>query len=103
MEAAAVVIPIDADPRLIALFVARDGAIVVLEAAKLALPPLPDIPGEFVGKINLQLGTRGLSGQVRGEYCDQQCTALAGGRLSLLPQPQACIAIPLLGDVCTPI
>ncbi len=67
---------------------------------------IPDFDyGTLEGKIALSLGTRGLSGEVSGDYCESGggCTRLAGGRVKVGDPLTACIDVPPgLGEFCAP-
>ncbi len=92
------VTPIDLDPRLAALFIARDTANVALEVAKQPFELFPTIDADIEAKMNLQLGVSGVSGKVEASVAGQP---LLGGSVSILPRPNLCITLPVIGDVCT--
>jgi len=60
--------------------------------------------GDFVGAIDLGIGTGGLFGDVSGQYCPTggTCVTLAGGSLQVGDPMQACIDIPAVGPACAP-
>ena len=61
--------------------------------------------GEFVGNVDLLLGSSGLGGNVAGDYCyNGNCQTLAGGRVKVTGNAlEACITIPGgIGEVCAP-
>ena len=101
-EAAAVVTPIDLDPRVAALFVARDTTILVLEGAKQVLVGLEQLKGRLRAALALRIGSAGLSGDVQGQACwADSCYPLGGGRVAIIPQPLVCVTIPVVGgEVC---
>jgi hypothetical protein len=67
---------------------------------------IPDFDyGTFKGVVDLGIGTSGLTGQVKGQYCQSSsgCTTLAGGRVELSSnKPEACIDVAGLGEFCAP-
>ncbi len=67
---------------------------------------VPDFDyGSFVGSVEVVIGTSGLGGEVKGEYCASggSCTTLAGGRVKLSSnKPEACVDVPGLGEFCAP-
>lgn len=67
---------------------------------------IPDFDyGSFVGSVDVAIGTSGLGGEVKGEYCATggNCTTLAGGRVKLSSgKPEACIDVPGVGEFCAP-
>ena len=102
MEAAAVVTPLDADPRVAGLFVARDVAIAALGVAKGVLTGLEQLEGRLVADLHLNIGTAGLDGSVQGQACwASRCYSTGGGRVTLQPKPQVCLTIPAVaGEIC---
>lgn len=102
LEAAAVVTPIDADPRVAGLFVARDVAIAALEVAKDALTGLQRLEGRLAAELYLNIGIGGLDGSVQGKACwASECYSTGGGRVTLQLKPQVCLTIPAVGgEVC---
>ena len=92
------VTPVDLDPRLAALFIARDTANVALEIAKKPFELFPTIDADIEAKMDLQLGVSGVSGKVKASVAGQP---LLGGSVSILPKPNLCITLPVIGDVCT--
>lgn len=92
-------LPTDADPRIIALFGARDIAITALDIAKLALIDLPATPGDLRASILVSLGTKGLKGELA---VSAGSVDLAGGRVSFSGKPEACVTVGKLGEVCAP-
>ncbi|HYQ14412.1 MAG TPA: hypothetical protein VEQ58_01600, partial [Polyangiaceae bacterium] len=67
---------------------------------------VPDFDyGSFAGSIAVEIGTSGLGGEVKGEYCatGSSCTTLVGGRVKVTSgKPEACIDVPGLGEFCAP-
>jgi hypothetical protein len=68
---------------------------------------IPDVHlGDFRGEVNVTIDTQsGAGGSLRGEYClpaGGGCIPLAGGSVSLSGDPEACITVPGVGDVCAP-
>ncbi|MGH1484918.1 MAG: hypothetical protein ACRBCI_01785 [Cellvibrionaceae bacterium] len=98
LEAAAKTFPIDLDPRIISLFVAKETANLALEVAKLPFASVPFIEGDFSGDIELSLGTRGISGNVSANI---NGFSLLEGSLGFDPRFEACIKIPTFGLACT--
>ena len=99
-EAAVVITPIDLDPRVAGLIVARDGAIVALEVIKAPFQAMPIIEGDYSGEIEVTLDISGIRGTVAANF--NGYSALKGN-ITFGLQPQACIDIPTLGAACTGI
>ena len=85
-------IPVDIDPRIVGLIAAKETATAVLQTAR-AAAEIIDVSGTLRGQITWQLGTAGISGSVVAEYCGTSCTTLAGGSVTLLPTPEACVEL----------
>ena len=62
------VLPVDLDPRVAVLLVAREAALLVLRAAEAVLEEFPAINGDFLGEVTLTLSRRGLHGDVRATF-----------------------------------
>jgi hypothetical protein len=93
------VLPVDLDPRVAALFVAREAALLVLRAAEAVLAELPAIDGDFLGEVTLTLSRRGLHGDVRAVF---RGVELLHGFVTLSGTPSACISAGKLGNLCAP-
>ena len=66
---------------------------------------VPDFDyGTFKGSVDVAIGSSGLEGGVKGEYCTGgTCTTLVGGRVKVSSgKPEACVDIPALGEFCAP-
>lgn len=85
-------IPTDIDPRIVSLIAAKEGATLVLQTARSAAEII-DVSGTLRGQITWNVGTDGLSGSVVAEYCGNSCTTLAGGSVTMLPSPEACVEL----------
>lgn len=96
IEAGLEIIPIDADPRIVALFFARGAAMLVLDGATAVLSVVPD---EVRANLDIVVGTAGLAGDAGIETCvDGNCTTVVAGSIQSSP-PQLCFV--LLGqDLC---
>ena len=100
LEQATAVVPVDLDPRVAGLIVAKETANLALEAAKAPLKGVPVIQGDFAGRIEATLDIAGLRGLVSASF---EGYSLLKGDLRLGAKPQACISLPGFGDACTPI
>jgi hypothetical protein len=100
LEQATEVVPVDLDPRVAGLIVARETANLALEVARAPLKGVPVIQGDFAGNIEATLDVSGLSGLVTASF---EGYSLLKGDLRLGARPQACISLPGFGDACTPI
>ena len=98
MEAATKTFPVDADPRIVGLFAAKETANLALEAAKLPFANIPYIEGDFAGKIELTLNHGGIDGTVSANFSGY---SLLKGHLIFNPQFEACIDVPSFGAACT--
>ena len=100
LEETSKVFPIDADPRVAALFVVRDGAWLAIEAAELVLDGFPRIDGNAVdASITLYVGPAGIQGDVQASVAGLD---LVHGWVDLSRDPEACIEIAVLGTACAP-
>ncbi|MCH9671424.1 MAG: hypothetical protein K0U93_08250 [Gammaproteobacteria bacterium] len=99
-QAGIAVIPVDADPRVAGLIVSLEAAKQALVLAELALPPMPEITADIKGDINLSIDYKGVSGTVNASF---NGTNITDGQLKLGANPQACINILPLGDLCVAI
>lgn len=93
------VLPVDADPRIVALGASREVAVTVLRAAEKTLAAFPRIDGDFAGEVHLYLDRRGIRGDLRASF---EGTELLDGKVELSGNPMACVEIPGLGAVCAP-
>jgi len=60
--------------------------------------------GDFVGNIEISVGTNGVSGDVSGEYCsdvNNKCGTIASGDVSFGNPNKACVNVPVAGKHCT--
>ena len=98
LEAAAVVTPVDLDPRVASLIVAKETAYAALEVVKAPFKGMPIIEGDYSGDIEATLDISGLHGTVTANF--DGYSALKGN-VTFGLQPEACISIPTLGNACT--
>ena len=90
------IIPVDADPRIVALVIAREAAMLVLNAATGVLGLVPD---EIRAQIEFTIGTAGVFGDASIETCtDGACSVVVGGTVSSNP-PQLCFVL-LEVEIC---
>jgi hypothetical protein len=99
LAAAINVIPVDLDPRVAALIVARELAVAVLRVAEAALGAFPELHGDFSGRVLLTLGRRGMHGDVRATL---EGVELIDGWVDLDGSPSACVRVAPFGNVCAP-
>ncbi len=100
---AAIHTPIDMDPRVSALFVARDTATLALTAAQETIKALPEL-ADVRGDITINLSHRGAGGHIAAGYCPNgACQDVLGGRLLFNPAPKACVTLPAIGEHCVGI
>lgn len=84
------IIPVDADPRIVALFIARETAMLALDGAAAVLSIVPD---EVRANLDIVVGTAGLAGDAGIETCvDGNCTTVVAGSIQSAP-PQLCFAL----------
>ncbi len=103
IEAGLDAIPVDTDPRIATLFVARDVATGVLQTARFGATII-DASGEFRADVSLQLGTSGIDGSVDMRFCDGNgCSDIAGGSLRTSPDLQVCVNAFDLREICAAI
>ena len=95
---ALVLTPIDLDPRVAALFIARDTANLALEVAKKPFELVPPIDASVSGQIEMELGIKGIGGTVSATVNGYPALT---GKLAFLPQLSACVTVPTFGDACT--
>ncbi len=93
-----VLTPIDLDPRVAALFVARDTATVALEIAKKPFQLVPPIDASIEGQIEMELGIDGIGGTVSASVNGYPALT---GELAFVPRLSACINVPNFGQACT--
>jgi len=100
IEAGLDAIPIDADPRIIALAASRDTALGVLVTTR-TLAGAVDNTGTIGGSVELRIGTGGLGGDADIEWCDASgCTTLAGATIQLDNRFLACVTLFGVPDIC---
>ncbi len=100
VEAGLDALPTDADPRIVALFAARESAEVALKAAEATLASIPQLPNaELVARATLTLGVDGLRGRLSVETGGID---VASGRVALGASPKACVTIAGFGEACAP-
>ncbi len=93
IEAGLDLIPVDADPRIIALVAARELALGTLTLAEGAVSVLT-IDARLAAEIEVTLGTTGLSGAMTGQVCSGEgCLDVVGGSVSFAPEPEACLTV----------
>ena len=102
IEAGLDAIPVDTDPRIIALCAAKETATFALQTARTVADAV-SIGGTLRGEITWELGTNGLSASLIAEYCDGECTTLAGGSVRLTPTPEACVEVAGIAEACVAI
>ncbi len=90
--------PIDFDPRIVALIAAKETANLALEGAKQPFENVPYIDADLAGEIVLNLGVRGLSGEVSANVSGY---SVLRGELELDPKLRACIDVATFGKACT--
>ncbi len=93
-----VLTPIDLDPRLVALFAARDTATVALDIAKKPFELVPPIDASIEGQIEMEIGINGIGGTVNATVNGYPALA---GELAFIPDLSACITVPTFGEACT--
>ena len=98
LEAGAVYTPIDLDPRVSSLIVAKETALLALKVAELPFANVPVIDHDFEGRIELQLDIYGLSGTVTATFDGYDAL---NGWLEFDTSPKACINIEGMGEACT--
>ena len=97
--------PIDLDPRVGPVILARDVALGVLNALQDAMPEIPDIPGTIHATAGFRIDGSGLTSESRATYCDNgQCIEIRGGSYDR-DAGRACITLPTADNrrVCTAI
>jgi hypothetical protein len=102
-KAAVVTTPVDLDPRVGPLVVARDVALATLNALQDAMPEIPDIPGTIQATVGVRIDDSGLTSEARATYCqDGRCYEIRGGTWDR-KAGRACITLPTEGNrrVCT--
>ncbi len=93
VEAGLDLIPVDADPRIVALTLARETALGVLTLAEAGVSVLT-IDARVAAEIDVTLGTSGLAGAVSGQVCSgSDCLELIGGSVTFAPTPEACFTV----------
>ncbi|MEM7259006.1 MAG: hypothetical protein AAF404_16640, partial [Pseudomonadota bacterium] len=90
--------PIDLDPRLVALFAARDTATIALELAKKPFELVPPMDATVNGEIAMDLGITGIGGTVTASVNGYPALS---GELAFVPNLSACITVPGFGEACT--
>lgn len=90
--------PIDLDPRLVALFAARETATIALELASKPFELIPPINASLEGRIEMELGINGIAGTVTASLDGYPALT---GNLTFVPELSACITVPTVGDACT--
>lgn len=90
--------PIDLDPRIVALFAARETATAALELASKPFELIPPLDASIEGQIEMELGISGIAGTVTASV--DGYPALTGS-LAFAPQLSACITVPTVGEACT--
>ncbi|MFK7992886.1 MAG: hypothetical protein AB8B87_02030 [Granulosicoccus sp.] len=98
IEQAIDVTPIDLDPKVAALIVAKETALQALELARLPFRDVPFINASVSGDITLTLSLKGISGTVQANAGG---ASLLKGTIAFNPVPQACISVPTFGNACT--
>ncbi len=104
-RAALVVTPIDLDPRIGPVVIARDVALAALNALQQAMPEIPDIPGTIEASAGFRFDASGMTPESRATYCDNgSCIEIRGGSYDR-DAGRACITLPTMDGrrVCTAI
>ena len=99
------VTPIDLDPRVGPVILARDVALAVLNSLQEAMPEIPEIPGTIEATAGFRIDGNGLTAESRATYCENgECTEIRGGTYDRAAG-RACITLPNAGNerVCTAI
>lgn len=90
--------PVDLDPRLVALFAARDTANVALDIAKKPFELIPPIDATVEGEIAMDLDISGIGGTVSANINGYPALT---GELVFVPELSACLNVPGFGHACT--
>ncbi len=104
-RAALVTTPIDLDPRVGPLLVAREVALEVLQRLLAAMPEIPEIPGTIEATAGFRIDGDGLTAEARATYCHNgSCSEIRGGSYDR-EAGLACITLPGNGGkrVCTAV
>jgi hypothetical protein len=104
-KAALVITPVDLDPRIGPVIIARDVALGVLNALQQAMPEIPDIPGTIRATAGFRFDASGMTPETRATYCDGgSCIEIRGGSYDRAAG-RACITLPTMDErrVCTAI
>lgn len=96
IDAATVVTPVDADPRVAGLITARGTALAALEAAKAPFAAFPSLSGTVSADLAVTLGTSGVAGTVSLGANGKTVR----GTVSFAPRPKVCLDVPVAGEVC---
>ncbi len=91
-------LPIDADPRIVALFAAKETANLALEAAKAPLVDVPYFDADFVGTLSLTLDVNGIRGDMNANVNGYE---VLEGWVTFEPALETCVKIPTFGTACT--
>ncbi|MEE9415515.1 MAG: hypothetical protein V3V01_09535, partial [Acidimicrobiales bacterium] len=86
-------LPTDLDLRIVALFVARDAATVLLDIAREAAKAI-DFGGNVHVELSFSLGTQGLIADASAQHCDgdgNNCVALAAASLTIAEYFEICV------------
>lgn len=97
---ATVITPIDLDPKVASVIVAKEAAVLTLEMAKAPFENVPVIDHDFAAHIKAILDRHGLRGTVSANFDGYNALS---GRLELSGTPKACIDFPGIGVGCTDI
>lgn len=91
--------PIDLDPRVSTLILARESATFTLQSLKAALGAVPEMPGSVYARGYAIVNGSGVRGEVRGRYCDDRgCTSFTAGSIDFARR-EACTEIPGVVEV----
>ncbi len=99
IQAGISVIPIDADPRIVALITGVETAKFSLTQTQAILAGIPRIDAEFKGIIDVELDISGIQGNLNATLNGH---TLSSGRVVFGKHPKACISIASIGEICTP-
>ena len=86
-------IPVDADPRVAGLIIARESAVVTLAAAR-EVTRVARLGGTLAAEIEFTLDDSGIHGRADIQHCSSGgCTTLVGGSVAFEPAPEVCLEI----------
>lgn len=98
LRAATETLPVEMDPKVASLIVSKESANLVLLAAEEVLKRIPVIDLNAGTRLLVSLDKSGLRGNMAMVVNDKN---LVGGRVNFDPVPNACIELPVVGELCT--